>query len=66
MSHPYSTSKDGGEPVTAGERTTREETPDSQSRGEQEVVDADGDGVGASEPPARSGQACLMGFPRHV
>ena len=39
----------GGEPVTAGERTTLEETPNcSESRDEQEVVDVDGEGVGAS------------------
>ena len=37
MSHPASTSNDGGEPVTAGEQTTPEKTPNSQSRGEQEV-----------------------------
>ena len=50
MSHPASTSNDsGGEPVTTGERTTLEETPNcSESRDEQEVVDVDGEGVGAS------------------
>ena len=50
MNHPASTSNDSGrEPVTTGERKTLEETPNcSESRDEQEVVDVDGEGVGAS------------------
>ena len=50
MSHPASTSNDSdGEPVTTGERTTLEETPNcSESRDEQEAVDVDGEGVRAS------------------
>ena len=59
MSHSASTSNDGGEPVAAGERTTPEKISNTQSRGDQEVVDVDGEGVGASEPPARSGRLVL-------
>lgn len=39
---PLSTSKDAGEPITAGKRTLQEKTPKSTSCGDEEVMKRNG------------------------